>query len=220
MAHYEGREEIATRFRRLYTPVVCDILDSLGYRNQFLRYDIRPLDPSHAIYGWAYTMQAVVSDERPALPYQKQFEGTDRLEPGDVLVVGGAGTSTAFWGELFSTRARIRGAVGAVIDGLCRDTSKVIAMGFPVFSRGRIPADSYGRLIVTAYGNPVECGGVVVSPGDFVMGDADGVVIVPRALISTVLEKAEFKAHTEDQVREALMRGESVESVYQRYGVM
>jgi regulator of RNase E activity RraA len=93
-------------------------------------------------------------------------------------------------------------------------------MGFPVFSRGSIPSDADGRVMVTGHGEPVECAGVIVSPGDFVMGDADGVVIVPEPLILTVLEKAERKADTEDRVRQALMHGDSIESVYQRYGVM
>ncbi|RIV28146.1 RraA family protein [Alicyclobacillaceae bacterium I2511] len=218
--HNSDGNKIIERYKALYTPVVCDILDQMGYRRQFLDYGLRPLDAKHRVYGFAFTMQAIESPEMPEFPYEKQFEGTDALSPGEVLVVAGAGTQTAFWGELFSTRARSQGCVGAVIDGLCRDTAKVVGMGFNVFCRGAVPSDSYGRALVTDYRVPVNCGGVTVHPGDFVMGDGDGLVVVPKDVLLEVVERAEVKALTENKVREELMAGASAQEVYKKYGVM
>lgn len=214
------REELITRFGRLYTPVVCDVLDQMGYRHQFMDYTIHPLAGVGKVSGFAFTMQAMASPVQPDLPYQKQFEGTDSLTEGDVLVVSGAGTHSAFWGELFSTRAQSRGCRGAIIDGLCRDSQKIMAMGFSVFCRGTSPSDSFGRALVTDFSVPVECAGVRVFPGDFIMADVDGVVVVPASVLAEVIERAEAKALTEDKVREALQHGSSVQEVYKKYGVM
>jgi 4-hydroxy-4-methyl-2-oxoglutarate aldolase len=93
-------------------------------------------------------------------------------------------------------------------------------MDFPVFSKGFLPSDSYGRLEVIDYGNPIECGGVLVNPGDLIFADYDGIVVIPYAIAEEVLAKAEQKANTENLVRDKLMEGKSVIEVYQKYEVM
>src|SRR6185312_15677466 len=103
---------------------------------------------------------------------------------GEVAVIGTAqSTRNAPWGELLSTAAKARGARGAVVDGLVRDIGKMEELGFPVFAAGIKPVDSMGRGIVTAYNVPVECGEVLVHPGDFVFADFDGVVVIPQAVV-------------------------------------
>ena len=111
------------------------------------------------------------------------------------------------WGELLSTAAKARGARGAVVDGLIRDILKIEELGFPVFASGIKPVDSMGRGVVTAYNVPVECGEVLVNPGDFVFADYDGVVIIPKDVVKPVLDLATEKVRRENSSRAELMQG-------------
>jgi 4-hydroxy-4-methyl-2-oxoglutarate aldolase len=124
------------------------------------------------------------------------------------------------WGELLSTASRARGARGAIVDGLVRDVQKIEELGFPVFASGIKPVDSLGRGCVTAYNVPVECGEVVVHPGDFIFADFDGVVVVPKAVVTEVIELAADKVRRENSSRAELMQGSYLRDVYQKYGVL
>ena len=164
----------------LYSPVVADVLDRMGYREQCLRADIRPLAMGHVVAGFARTVKTVdAPSTSPEKPYEGEMAAVDALGSGDVMVVSRCEWS--FWGELLSTAARYRDCRGIVIDGYTRDTTAIIEMGFPVFCRGIHPADSLGRMDVETHDVPIECGGVRVSPGDLVLGDHDGVVVIPHA---------------------------------------
>ena len=170
----------ADRLAKLYTPVVADVLDKLGFRNQSLHPRVRPLWPEAKAAGFALTVQTVPARETvPAAPYAGELAAVDSLLAGDMLVVSESGTS--FWGELLSTAAKYRGCRGVVLDGPTRDSRAILAMGFPVFHVGFHPADSLGRLDVVGHNIPVSCGGVLVYPGDLVLADHDGVVVVPFA---------------------------------------
>jgi regulator of RNase E activity RraA len=207
------------RLAALYTPVVADVLDRLGYRDQSLRADIRPLSTGKVAAGIARTVRTVPAPElAPAEPYKGEMAAVDALGPGDVMVVSACDWS--FWGELLSTAARYRGCHGVVIDGYTRDTRAIIAMGFPVFCRGIHPADSLGRLDVAEYDVPIHCGGVLVIPGDLVLADDDGVVIVPKAVAERAVALSEEKVGGENRVRKALAEGMSVTEAFRRYGVL
>jgi 4-hydroxy-4-methyl-2-oxoglutarate aldolase len=207
------------RLAALYTPVVADVLDRLGHRIQSLRADIRPLARGMVAAGVARTVRTVPAPElATAEPYKGEMAAVDALRPGDVMVVSECHWS--FWGELLSTAARHRGCRGVVIDGYTRDSRAIIAMGFPVFCRGIHPADSLGRLDVAEHDVPIDCGGVLVQPGDLVLADDDGVVVVPHALAEEVLKAAEEKLRREDLVRKALSEGLSVTEAFRRYGVL
>lgn len=119
-----------------------------------------------------------------------------------------------------STIAKRNGAVGSICDSMIRDCRKIISMGFPLFYTGIRPVDSLGRGRVMAYDVPVRCGDVVVNPGDLVFADFDGVVVVPRALEDKVLDLAYQKVYKEDQSRTDLLNGDSLRTVYDRYGVL
>src|ERR1700760_2599355 len=171
----------------LYTAVISDSLDELGYRNQALREFMRPLSPNDRFVGWARTFSYVDIYHIPENPYAMEIAALDSILPGEVVVVSTAGSvQNAPWGELLSTAARARGARGAVIDGLVRDVKKIDELGFPVFARGIKPVDSKGRGLVLDYNVPVECGGVIVNPGDLVFADYDGVVVIPGAVVHEV----------------------------------
>jgi regulator of RNase E activity RraA len=207
------------RLAALYTPVVADVLDRLGYRDQCLRADIRPLSSGMAAAGVVRTVRTVPAPElAPAEPYKGEMAAVDALGPGDVMVVSTCDWS--FWGELLSTAARYRGCRGVVIDGHTRDTRAIIAMGFPVYCRGIHPADSLGRLDVVEHDVPIHCGGVLVRPGDLVLADDDGVVIIPQGVAEQAIGLAEEKVRGENLVRKALAEGMTVTEAFRRYGVL
>jgi len=205
----------------LYTAVLSDALDELGYRNQAMREFIRPLFPNSQFAGWARTISCVDVFHTPADPYSLEIEAVDSVLPGEVVIVSSAGSvRNAPWGELLSTAARARGARGAVIDGLVRDVRKIEPLNFPVFARGIKPVDSKGRGLVIDYNVAVECAGVLVSPGDLVFADYDGVVVVPPKVVSEVVRLATEKIARENSSRKELMEGAYLRDVYRKYGVL
>jgi regulator of RNase E activity RraA len=218
-ADVERPADWVERLSRLYTPVVADVLDRVGCREQCLRADIRPLVEGQAVAGFARTVLIIPAPEpAPAEPYKGEMEAVDALGPGDVMMVSTC--SWSFWGELLSTAAHYRGCRGIVIDGFTRDTRKIKEMGFPVFCRGIHPADSLGRIDVAAHDVPIECGGVKIAPLDLVLADDDGVVVIPRSVAERVLALAEEKVSGENLVRVKLGEGMSVTEAFRTYGVL
>lgn len=206
----------------LYVAIVCDVLDQMGYRNQAMHQRLRPLDTENCIIvGRARTLRWMETDYIDAEPYTMEIEIVDSLKPGDVVVhsTDFAGTN-APWGELMSTIAKRNGAVGCICDSMIRDCRKIIAMQFPIFYGGIRPLDSLGRGKVMAYDVPVRCGDVVVQPGELVFSDYDGVVVIPKAVEDEALELAYEKVFKEDQSRADLLNGESLRTVFNKYGVL
>ena len=207
--------------QNLYTAVVSDSLDQLGVRNQAMREYLRPLHTRCTFAGWARTISCADIYHIPDEPYRIEIEAVDSLLPGEVAVIGtGQSTRNAPWGELLSTAAKARGARGAVVDGLVRDVGKIEEIGFPVFAAGIKPVDSMGRGIVTAYNLPVECGEVLVQPGDFVFGDRDGIIVVPREMVKQTIELAADKVRRENSTRAELIDGAYLRDVFAKYGVL
>jgi 4-hydroxy-4-methyl-2-oxoglutarate aldolase len=207
------------RLTRLYTPVVADVLDRIGFRNQSLASRIRPLWPEAKAAGFALTVQTVPARETvPAHPYAGELAAVDSLQPGDMLVVSESACS--FWGELLSTAARYRGCRGVVLDGPTRDSQAILTMGFPVFHVGFHPADSLGRLDVVSHNTPVDCGGVLIYSGDLMLADHDGVVCVPLSAAEETLRLAEEKVSGENLVRKALVEGMTTTEAFAKYGIL
>jgi regulator of RNase E activity RraA len=209
------------RLDRLHPAVVADCLDRLGLREQVLAPRVRPLAPDMRLAGFAATVHCVAVDGVPPSRddwYRGELAAVDTLEPGDVMVVGTCEGS--YWGELLATASRHRGARGIVLDAYTRDTLALIEMGFPTFAAGILCTDSLGRIDVDAVGEPVSCGGVEVAPGDLVLGDHDGVVIVPRAHADEAIALAEEKVAGENVVRAKLAEGMSVTEAFRTYGLL
>jgi regulator of RNase E activity RraA len=205
----------------LYTAVICDALDDLGYRQQALHERVRPLFPDISFAGWVRTISCVDVSHIPIEPYAKEIEAVDSILPGEVVVVSTSYSGqNAPWGELLSTAARARGARGAIIDGLVRDVRKIEKLGFPVFAAGIKPVDSKGRGLVIDCNVPVECGGVIANPGDLVFADFDGVVVIPTAVVPQVINIALDKVSRENDSRKELMNGAYLRDVYHKYGVL
>jgi 4-hydroxy-4-methyl-2-oxoglutarate aldolase len=207
--------------RALYTAVVADILDAKGHTGQALAPSIRPLAAPSALFGRAVTVQARQVSEMPEQPFLNELRAVDALSPGDVFVGAvEAEQPCGFWGELLTTAAIAKGARGAVIDFYARDTAAVAGLGFPVFARGSSPLDSLGRTDVLSFGDPIECAGVRVATGDYVIGDDDGVVVIPAHLAHSVIVEAREKVAKEGEMRRALQSGMGPVEAYERYGVL
>jgi 4-hydroxy-4-methyl-2-oxoglutarate aldolase len=206
---------------RLYTAVVCDTLDELGFRNQALREDIRPLQEGHIVLGYAKTILAADVYHIAEKPYEEEINSMDSIRENEVVVVAtNHSRQNGIWGELLSTAAKMRGANGAIIDGLIRDTKKIKELEFPVFCTGFKPVDSKGRGIVIDYDCPIEVGGVLVRKGDIVFGDCDGVVIIPIEVLEQTVQTALKKVDGENNTRDELLQGKLLREVYEKYGVL
>lgn len=209
--------------RRLYSAVLSDVLDELGLTQQAMKPRIRPLDDALVLVGFARTgLFREVSQVAPGEnPYELEIRVIDDLKPGDVMVFGCSGSERiAPWGELLTTAARVRGAVGAVTDGFVRDVRGIRGMNFPVFHGGIAPLDSKGRGKVVAIDVPIECAGVRIESGDLIFGDVDGVVVVPRNVEEQALARAFEKVTSENTTRDELLRGARLKDVFDRYGVL
>lgn len=217
-----GRAEIFDEVeRRLYSPVISDILDELGFPDHTLNREIRPLGDGMVLSGRAFPILMGEGREATEDPYRQMIEAIDHLSLDQVPVVVTSGCrTTAVWGELFSTAAKMRGSRGVVVDGLTRDTRKVLPMGFPLFSVGTSPHDYKGRARVMSYGKRVRSGNATVGPGEFVFADIDGVVVVPREAEKETLARAFEKAGKENVVRRELLRGKLLGEAWEKHHVL
>jgi 4-hydroxy-4-methyl-2-oxoglutarate aldolase len=201
--------------------VVSDALDRLGRREQVLDPAIRPLWPQARLAGVAVPVVIVSDTSEPELPYDGALTALDGLRPGDVpMFVVEPGVRCASWGELFSCAALGRGAAGVVIDGFARDAAAIEELGFPTFARGLSPLDTFARAVVTTIDVEARVGGVDVRPGDLVIGDVDGIVVVPQELLADVAEAVAAKHRLEGKARADLLAGMSIREVWTKYGVL
>jgi regulator of RNase E activity RraA len=206
---------------RLYSAVVCDALDALGYREQSPRVPLLPLTTDEPLVGRCKTtLWSDLYHEDPK-PYELELRAVDSCRPDDVLLAAvGGSLRSAVWGELLSTAARGRGCVGAIVDGAIRDVRQTRALSFPVYARGMLPYDSRDRQRVVDLDVPVEIAGVRFAPGDLVFADRDGVVVVPKQVEDEVLRLAWEKVHAEDRVRAAIRDGMSATEAFERFGTL
>jgi regulator of RNase E activity RraA len=226
VTRFASDDEIFSFVREhLYVAAVSDILDSMGHRDQVMHHRLRPLLPdirNCGFVGRARTIRwADIDHINYEDPYGLEIEAVDSLKPGDVVVHStDYGSRNAPWGELMSTVAKRNGAVGCICDSQVRDCVKIIEMGFPVYTVGIRPLDSQGRGRVIDYDVPVRCGDVLVTTGDLIFADFDGIVVIPTSLEEQVLEAARERVGKESETRAALLRGESLRDVYNRFGVL
>ncbi|HXG71241.1 RraA family protein [Plantibacter sp. RU18] len=220
MAASKDAERMNAIRGELYTPVVGDILDELGYRRQFLPPEIHGIKNEMVVVGRA--MPVLVADVTgpQTKPFGRLTEALDQLEPGEVYVAQNATIPCSAWGEILTATARQRGAVGAVVDGYHRDTPRVLQQEFPVFSRGGYAQDAAVRSSVIDFRCQVRIGDVEIAPGDLIFGDIDGVIVIPAAVEDEVIERALAKARTENTVRSAIEAGMSSTEALRTYGVL
>lgn len=224
MALWKSDEELFALVRgKLFSAVVGDILDEMHLLHQFLPPEIRPLRDDMLVVGRAMTVieQDIPTEDKSAPPFGLMFEALDDLKPGEVYVASGGSPSYAMWGELMSTRAIRLRAAGAVVNGQSRDTHGILKLDFPTFSMGRYAQDQRPRGRVTDFRCPLTIGQVNIQPGDLVLGDIDGVLLIPRAAEEEALTRAIEKVEKENLVRIAIERdGMPSAEAFRRFGVM
>ena len=221
MKQWENDEQLFEMIRgRLYTPVVGDILDSLGYYHQFLPQAVRPLRENMKLAGRAMPVLMIDVYGKQEKPFGLLTEALDQLKGSEVFLASGGEMRCAYWGELLTATAKMRGAAGAVINGWHRDTPRVLEQNWPVFSRGCYAQDSSVRTQVVNYRCPIEVGEVSVMPGDIIFGDIDGVLVIPKDVADEVFEKALEKAAGEKLVRKAIEEGMSSTEAFKTFGIL
>ena len=168
---------------------IADAVEEATGARGFMHHDMKP------IFKTKIVGRAATALQRPVLKHDTRkypnyaLEILDEAPPGSVLVyVLENGLEIAGMGNLMATTAKVRGLEGAVIDGAARDVEEVTRIGFPIFSRAISPATSVGRYVSVAKQVPVTCAGILVSPGDYIIGDSDGVVVVPQGAAARVVE--------------------------------
>ncbi len=205
----------------LYSAVVADALDGLGYRNQSPRFQFRSFTSDRLLVGRCKTTLWADMYHTDPKPYELELQAVDACQPDDVMICAAGGSMhSALWGELLSTASRNAGCVGAIVDGAVRDVAKMQDMGFPVFARGTSVYDSAHRHRVIDIDVVVEIGGVKFSPGDLVFADIDGIVVVPQAVEAEAISRAWQKVNDENKVRDAIRQGMKAREAFDTFGVL
>ena len=230
MASYNSFNELKILAQtELFTALIGDVLDKMGYFHQFLPPEIKPLDPKMIVFGKAMpVLEADVFSEQLDYssngflnkPFGIMFEALDDLKENEVYICTGSSFRYALWGGLMSTRAMQLQAAGAVVHGYSRDTNEVLRLGFPMFSIGTYAQDQGPRGKVIDYRVPIEIERVRIHPGDIIYGDRDGVVVIPQQIQGEVFEKALEKARGEKLVLKALQNGMSTVDAFKKFGIM
>ncbi len=203
-------KEMIERYQRLYTAAINDIFQERDMHNQWLGPDIkcRTKDLVETVVaGFAFTTQWIF-DPLPAKKDQRAAKMVEAYPEGSIVVSDpGADQISGFWGELATTVCLKNGVNGAVINGGAKDTAFVKKMGFPIFCRYTTPVDGFYRSHLRDWQIPIWVNGVIVRPGDFIVGDSDGVLVIPQKIAEDVLEETERRAEDESETRKLLQEG-------------
>jgi regulator of RNase E activity RraA len=219
----ETKDDIRTRYRDVDTSNVADVLDTLGYFDQSLHSDFAPYPADGGkLAGWAYTIRGQMTPY-PLGGDAEKMQACQGIGAGEISVWSGDGEGICYFGELIAIGMQERGSVGALIDGGIRDVRWIKQHGYPVYARYRTPVQSIGRWKVNAYQVPVKLRGatsrfVDVAPGDFILGDEDGVIVIPAALVEKVLVEAEKLTRIEVDIRRELSQGLSLADALKKFG--
>ena len=227
---YQNDTELfALMKRELFTAVVGDVMDKMGYLRQFLPPEIQPLRDDMVLVGRAMpVLEADVFDENNAdakgplsnKPFGLMLEALDDLKPGEIYIASGASPRYALWGELMCTRAKILGATGTIVNGFARDIPGILELDFPVFATGRYAQDQGPRGKVIDYRVAIEVGGIRIEPGALLFGDLEGVLVIPREVEEEVISKSLEKARGEKLVGKAISEGMGAVEAFKKFGIM
>ena len=211
--------ELSERLARCYTGAVHDVLRMMGHENIVLPAEIKPLAPTMRVAGSAWTVAGRIDRARTRDETLRAWCTLLARAPKDHVVVCQPNNhELALMGELSAQTLQARGVLGYVVDGGSRDTDLVVAQGFPVFCSFLTPADIVARWVPDRFGEPVTIGAVAIATGDYVLGDRDGVVVIPAALAEEVVARTEEVVATESEMRRALVGGMDPVEAYDKYG--
>lgn len=212
-------DDVCRRFGVIYTGAISDVLDEMGYTRQVFPTSIQALQMDQHVTGIALPVEGESTESNdPEEVYIPLLKMLGEIRHGDVIVNQPHDNVSAHLGELSCETAKYRGARGVVIDGGARDIDYILKLGMPVFCRYRTPADVMGRWKINVYGEPIKIGQVTVRRGDFIVGDKDGALAIPREITMEVLVKSEEVVSTENLVRKAILQGVHPVDAYRKYG--
>ncbi len=212
-------QSISARLALLYSGAVHDVLRGMGHDNCVLPTNIRPLDPSLKVAGPVWTVSGRI--DRTKSRHETLLGWTTVLSKapaGHVVVCQPNHQEVAMMGELSSETLKNKGVLGYVVDGGCRDTDFILQQKFPVFHTFFTPSDIVARWIPDHFGEPVTLGTVTIRNGDYILGDRDGLVVIPHEMIEETITKTEEVASTENKVRDAIRSGMDPVDAYLKYG--
>jgi 4-hydroxy-4-methyl-2-oxoglutarate aldolase len=211
--------DLTKRLSACYTGVVHDILRAMGERNFTLPSEMRPLMPERSMAGPAFTIEGKAVEGADAHETLLAWTGLLSKAPaGSIWVSQPNDRIVAHMGELSAETLKNKGVLGCVADGFIRDTDFLLDIGFQSWSRGFTPRDIVGHWMPVATNVPITIGDVRIEPGDYMVGDRDGLLRVPKAVALTVTEKAEAAMATESLVRKAILAGTDPQEAYLTYG--
>ena len=212
-------DPIKARLETCYTGVVHDIMRARGMRNFTLPHDITPLLADRTLCGPAFTIEGRPDDTADGHQTLLAWTGLlSKAKPGHIWVCQPHTHDLAQMGELTAETLQKKGVLGCVLDGHARDTNFLINIGFQTWRRGHTPNDIVGRWLPTATEIPIQIGDVRIEPGDYLLGDRDGMLRVPRAIVQEVTDKSIEAMQTENKVRTAIMQGIDPQEAYLKYG--
>jgi len=210
---------VTDRLARCYTGAVHDVLRMMERERIALPPDIKAIAPGTKLAGPVWTVSGHLDRSRTR---HETLLGWCTLlakaPAGHVIVCQPNNHEIALMGELSAQTLAARGVLGFVVDGGSRDTDLVLAQGFPVFCSFLTPSDVVARWIPDRYGEAVTIGEVTISTGDYLLGDRDGVVIIPQSIVEDVVARTEEVVATESEMRAALIGGMDPVEAYNRYG--
>jgi 4-hydroxy-4-methyl-2-oxoglutarate aldolase len=211
--------DYSERLEKCYSGAVFDVLREKGYPDQALPHGIRPLHPSWRLAGWVFPVggrrTADLSVHETILQWTTFLS---KVPPGSVVVCQPNDLLLAHMGELSSETLQRRGVRGYIVDGGTRDSAAITEMGFRVFCRYSTPSDIAGRWVMDTLGQPIRIGALSIQAGDYVVADLDGVVIIPEAIVSEVVEATEEVMTRENRVRKAILEGVDPREAYLKHG--
>lgn len=205
----------------LYSGVISDVLDQMGYRNQALGMGLQPLREDTVMFGPAFTSIGTEVYSMPESPLTAQCKVIDQLDEGEIYVLKTRGEyNCAVFGELFATAVQTKKGAGVLLDGMVRDLRRLKTMDIALFYKGINPKTSKGRCEINECQIPVVFEDVTINPGDYIFGDIDGIVIIPKDIVDEVCDRALDTIKKEDAVRDNLLAGASLEKVYSEIGAI
>ena len=214
-----ARDGLSDRLAGCYTGAVYDVLRGRGHTECLLPSCIVPLDRGMVAAGPVFTVRGLPDASVSAHETLLRWTGLLSRAPRDhVVMVQGNDTERALMGELSAETLQFRGVRGYIVDGGCRDTAFIRRIGFPVFCDKATPRDIVGAWVPVAFDEPISFGQVVVRPGDYVLADCDGIVVIPSAIAAEVIDATIAAMATEDKVRARILEGVDPQQAYLEHG--
>jgi 4-hydroxy-4-methyl-2-oxoglutarate aldolase len=215
----DGDSELTARLERCYTGILNDVMRKIGLRNFVLPPEIRPLFPDRPLAGPVFTVSGHVDEAADAHTSLYEWTGLlSKARPGHVIVCQPHTHAVALMGELSAETLQFRGVRGYVVDGACRDIAFIQKMGFPVCFRHHTPKDIVSFWLPDGFDLPIAIGDVRIHPGDYLLADIDGIVILPKLRAAEIVAFAEEAIGTENLIRKAILEGMDPQKAYLEFG--